>query len=392
MVAGTSQNYTATGFDQFGNSLGDVTADTTFSISPDGSCSANSCSSTVAGAHTVTGTDGSFTDDASLTVNAAGLNHIIVTPQDSTIATGDSQTYSVEGFDIYGNSRGDLTSTTTFTITPDGSCTANVCTASVPGLHSVKAQKGAATDTAVLHVGGATPVITSFSPTTGKVGGSVVISGNGFTGATDVQFNGVPAPFAIDSDTQISATVPNGALMGKITVVAPGGTVVSVATFKVQPNITGFSPASGPVGTTVVITGTAFTGATVVSFNAIPATFTVDSYSQITATVPCCGASGKIKVTTPGGNGSSSTNFKVPASISSFTPGSGPVGTTVVITGVAFTGTTVVAFNGIVATTFNVDSDTQITVVVPAGATTGKIKVTTGGGSVSSSTTFTVTP
>ena len=392
VVAGTSQNYTATGFDQFGNSLGDVTADTTFSISPDGSCSANSCSSTVAGAHTVTGTDGSFTDDATLTVNAAGLNHIIVTPQDSTIATGDSQTYSVEGFDIYGNSRGDLTSTTTFTITPDGSCTANVCTASVPGLHSVKAQKGAATDTAVLHVGGATPVITSFSPTTGKVGGSVVITGNGFTGATDVQFNGVPAPFAIDSDTQISATVPNGALMGKITVVAPGGTVVSVATFKVQPNITGFSPASGPVGTTVVITGTAFTGATVVSFNAIPATFTVDSYSQITATVPCCGASGKIKVTTPGGNGSSSTNFKVPASISSFTPGSGPVGTTVVITGVAFTGTTVVAFNGIVATTFNVDSDTQITVVVPAGATTGKIKVTTGGGSVSSSTTFTVTP
>jgi hypothetical protein len=160
----------------------------------------------------------------------------------------------------------------------------------------------------------------------------------------------------------------------------------------VQPSITGFSPASGPVGTTVVITGTAFTGATVVSFNGIPATFSVDSYSQITATVPCCGASGKIKVTTPGGNGSSSTNFKVPASISSFTPGSGPVGTTVVITGVAFTGATAVAFNGIVATTFTVDSDTQITVVVPAGATTGKIKVSTGGGSVSSSTNFTVTP
>jgi hypothetical protein len=256
----------------------------------------------------------------------------------------------------------------------------------------VKAQKGAASDTAALHVGGANPTITSISPTTGKVGGSVVITGSGFTGTTDVAFNGVSATFVIDADTQITATVPNGALMGKISVVAPGGTVVSTATYKVQPNITSFTPASGPVGTTVVITGTAFTGATAVTFNGIAATFTVDSYSQITATVPCCGASGKIKITTPGGLGSSPTNYKVPASITSFTPGNGPIGTTVVITGIAFTGTSAVAFNGISATTFTVDSDTQITVVVPVGATTGKIKVTTGGGAVSSTTNFTVTP
>jgi uncharacterized protein (TIGR03437 family) len=50
-----------------------------------------------------------------------------------------------------------------------------------------------------------------------------------------------------------------------------------------------------------------------------------------------------------------------------------------------------VAFNGVGAT-FTVDSDTQITAVVPAGATTGKIKVTTGGGPASSATNFQVTP
>ena len=391
VLAGTGVTYTAQAFDSIGNPIGDVTSETTFSIAPDGSCTANTCSATVAGAHTVTGTDGSFTDDASMTVSPEALDHIVVTPADATIAIGDSQSYTVEGFDVYGNSRGDLTTVTTFTITPDGWCTANVCTASIAGLHSVKAQRGK-TDTATLHVGGATPVIGSFSPTAAKVGVSVVITGSGFTGATDVAFNGTAATFAIDSDTQITTSVPNIALTGKISVSGPGGSALSSGTLKVQPSIASFSPASGPVGTTVVITGSAFTGATAVSFNGIAAVFTVDSYSQITATVPCCGASGKVKVTTPGGNVSSATAFKVPASISTFTPGSGPVGTTVVITGIAFTGATAVAVNGIVATTFSVDSDTQITVVVPAGATTGKIKVTTGGGAVSSSTNFTVTP
>jgi hypothetical protein len=47
-------------------------------------------------------------------------------------------------------------------------------------------------------------------------------------------------------------------------------------------------------------------------------------------------------------------------------------------------------FIGVVAT-FTVDSYSQITLTVPAGATTGKIVVTTAGGSGSSSTSFTVT-
>jgi uncharacterized protein (TIGR03437 family) len=48
-----------------------------------------------------------------------------------------------------------------------------------------------------------------------------------------------------------------------------------------------------------------------------------------------------------------------------------------------------VAFNG-KAASFTVVSDTEITATVPTGATTGKIRVTTKGGSVTSSTDFTV--
>jgi len=77
--------------------------------------------------------------------------------------------------------------------------------------------------------------------------------------------------------------------------------------------------------------------------------------------------------------------------ISSFTPTSGPVGTTVSITGAHFTGASKVTFNGTAATTFSVGSDTSITATVPSGATGGPIAVTTGGGTGTSGTSFTVT-
>jgi len=70
------------------------------------------------------------------------------------------------------------------------------------------------------------PEFGTFTPTKGPVGALVTIPGFGFTGATDVQFNGVSATsFTVVSDTRITATVPVGATTGPITVVAPGGTV-----------------------------------------------------------------------------------------------------------------------------------------------------------------------
>ena len=76
--------------------------------------------------------------------------------------------------------------------------------------------------------------------------------------------------------------------------------------------------------------------------------------------------------------------------ITSFTPTSGPVATSVGVTGSGFTGTSAVRFNG-TTTTFTVNSDTSITAPVPAGATTGPISVTTTAGRGGSSTSFTVT-
>jgi uncharacterized repeat protein (TIGR03803 family) len=66
----------------------------------------------------------------------------------------------------------------------------------------------------------------------------------------------------------------------------------------------------------------------------------------------------------------------------------GRVGQTAQILGQGFTGTTSVTFNGVAATSFKVVTDTYMTVVVPSGATTGKVVVTTPAGALTSNVNF----
>jgi uncharacterized repeat protein (TIGR03803 family) len=148
----------------------------------------------------------------------------------------------------------------------------------------------------------------------------------------------------------------------------------------------------GKVDGTIEILGQGLKGTTAVSFNGTAATtFTVVSDTYLTAVVPPGATPGSVTVTTPGGTLISNRVFRVIPAILSFTPTSGPVGTQVTITGTSFTGATKVTFGGVKATTFSVDSDTQITATVPTGAKTGKIQVTSPGGTATSTTDFTVT-
>jgi hypothetical protein len=239
------------------------------------------------------------------------------------------------------------------------------------------------------------PSISSFTPTSGPVGASVTITGTSFTNATDVKFNGTSATFTADSDTQITATVPTGATSGTLSVTGPGGTGTSGSSFIVAPAISSFTPTSGPVGTSVTITGANFTGASSVTFNGTSATFTFDSATQITATVPTGATTGPIAVTTTAGTGTSASNFTVtvgPApTITSFSPDNGGVGTAVTINGTNFGGATSVGFGGASTTQFTVANNSKkITVNVPSGAATGPITVTTPGGTATSATNFTI--
>ncbi|MCI0695695.1 discoidin domain-containing protein [candidate division KSB1 bacterium] len=159
------------------------------------------------------------------------------------------------------------------------------------------------------------------------------------------------------------------------------------------PIISSFSPTSGSFGTRVTINGNNFTSATEVAFNGVAASnFIVESKSQIRAEVPADATTGKLSITALGGTALSTKDFTVtfPPSISAFTPTFGLAGTQVTIIGDRFNGATQVAFNGVGATTFTVDSETQISAKVSADATTGKISVTKPEGTATSTKDFIV--
>jgi hypothetical protein len=87
-----------------------------------------------------------------VTVQHAPLASLVISPASSAIATGGTQAYTVQGLDAYGNSLGNLTSGTKFTIAPDGSCGRSFCTASINGPHTVTASRQGITVTAALTV------------------------------------------------------------------------------------------------------------------------------------------------------------------------------------------------------------------------------------------------
>jgi uncharacterized repeat protein (TIGR03803 family) len=147
---------------------------------------------------------------------------------------------------------------------------------------------------------------------------------------------------------------------------------------------------SGKEGARVGIFGQGFNARSVVKFGGTQATaVTPGGTGFLSATVPAGALTGAVTVTTGSTTLTSLRPFDVTPTMLSFSPPSGPVGTLVTINGSGLMQTMRVVFNGKSAS-FTVVSDTEITATVPTGATTGKIRVTTKGGSVTSSSDFTV--
>ena len=245
------------------------------------------------------------------------------------------------------------------------------------------------------------PVVTSFSPGSGAVGSQVVITGTGFDGATSVRLGGKEAVFTADSGTQITATVPAGSVKGRVRVETPSGVARSTDVFTTTHGsgavISSFAPNSGVKGSTVVITGAGLGGVTSVRFGGKhEARFTVDSPTQITATVPADAVTGKLRVADGSGAVKSTSSFtvvvKAVAVISSFEPAIGLKGTRVVITGTGFSGVTSVRFGGKHEATFTIDSPTQISAIVPDDALTGRVRLADSSGSTKSSYPFLLIP
>jgi hypothetical protein len=148
---------------------------------------------------------------------------------------------------------------------------------------------------------------------------------------------------------------------------------------------------SGLVGKSVGILGNNLIGTSSVKFNGTPASFNVLSDTYLQATVPS-GENGFVTVTTSSGDLLSSKIFKVTPKLTSFAPTSGKVADSIVLTGTGLIQASSLTVGGVRVTSFTVSSDSKVTIRVPTGGKSGKIAVTTPGGSATSTATFTVTP
>src|SRR5258708_2036351 len=111
-------------------------------------------------------------------------------------------------------------------------------------------------------------------PTSGKEGAKIGILGQGFSSSSVVKFGGTKATtIVLSGTTSITATVPAGALTGVVTVTTSTTTLTSSQPFKVLPAIMSFSPANGPVGTSVTINGTGLMQASKLSSNPLSSSF-----------------------------------------------------------------------------------------------------------------------
>jgi hypothetical protein len=170
------------------------------------------------------------------------------------------------------------------------------------------------------------------------------------------------------------------------------------------PTVTSVSPGVGPAtgGGTVTISGNVFTGATAVTFGTVQATsFTVNSATSITATVPPGSGTVDVTVTTPSGRSPTAVAdryiYQLTPTIAKLSPKSGLTigGTVVTISGSEFTAASKVAFGPANAIEFTVKSSTSIVATAPpsaAGAVDVSVTNTAGTSAASSTDRFKFLP
>lgn len=224
---------------------------------------------------------------------------------------------------------------------------------------------------------------------------TVQISTNGgatYTNATTADLAGTLRTFTFNLP---SPATPAQARI-KVQAKGAGGVVVAEGfsgLFTIQPVAAGIqiSPASGPPGSDVVISGLSTTVISAGFGSVLSPELLVEAAASVTVEIPEGAASGPITLTLPGGGTLTTPPFTVTAApnkptVTAINPACGSAGTAVKISGTNFVpGQTVVRFKKaggrVKAANPAVDpSGTYLTCNVPTGTVTGKVKVTTPNG------------
>lgn len=236
------------------------------------------------------------------------------------------------------------------------------------------------------------PTVTGVSPYCSAAHVTVNITGTGYAATgTHAYFGGVAAPTTYVSSTKVTAPAPTG-LTGTVDV------TVSVAGqssplnppfdwFTLSPPtpcVTGITPANGPVGTTVTVTGLGFASGDHAQFGSTPASsVTFRSPTQLLVVAPP-GVAGAVPITVASPSGATSPQvtadvFTFAPTVTGLSPTSALPFSTVKITGTSFTSGSTVSFGSTAALSVQYVSQTTLNAEDPLGSGTVDVKVTASG-------------
>src|SRR5579871_1491463 len=268
-----------------------------------------------------------------------------------------------------------------------------------------------------------TPSVASILPATANAASgafTLTVTGSGFIGASQVQWNGVARQTTYVSATQLTAAIQaadvGAAGTASVTVAnpSPGGGTSGPQTFTISnpvPGASGVSPQSTPAGSpgfTLIVNGSGFVSGSQVQWNGVARATTFTNATQLSATISAAdvltGGTATVSVVnpTPGGGTSGSVSFSIIANpapmVASILPASATLQSgafTLTVTGSGFLPASQVQWSGVARNTTYV-SGTQLTASIQSSdvLTAGTVAVTVmnppPGGGTSPSANFTV--
>lgn len=247
------------------------------------------------------------------------------------------------------------------------------------------------------------PVVERLEPTSGPVGSQVVMVGRGFPADMRIELGGTPLQVTERLPNRVTFVIAPGARSGRLSlhlgrIVALGPQFV-VTEAAQAPQIDSFTPISGPPGTEVVLSGRDFsprTSENVVTLGGVRVPLRSASPFSLRVIIPVGAPSGPFVVSVAGREGRSAGSFAVSVgvTITDFQPRAGGPGSRVTLSGSGFSPRTAanrVSLNGSLIRVESA-SETQLVVVIPAGATSGPFVVDVrGAGQAQSTIPFQVT-
>lgn len=226
------------------------------------------------------------------------------------------------------------------------------------------------------------PSITSFTPTSGNSGTTIVIKGKNFTGTDHITLGGIKIfDFTLVDDGEIQVKVPYNS-SGEITVVGSNGVGRKPGFTFTGPVLSSFSPAEAKSGTVITLTGKNLSQLTKIYFGDV----VITDFQSVTETeirvLLDTAASGIIRIEAPLGVAEKDGFIFYPRPIiTSYSPNNVNKGTLVVLKGKNLDLVPTVKFGGVEATEIIIISKEEIRARVGEGSS-GNIDLNTNGGDI----------